>query len=335
MYQKLRDLIHIGFAVRSHYMGAKKYKVFRVFGIDLKFPVKITKNPRRFIKNNKPAPLDNSIEAPRKKVYFSIAAIFKDEPDLIEWIEYHRLAGVERFYLYDNESANNYEEILNDYISTGIVVYKKIPGRCMQKPAYKDALCRYKNETEWLAIIDLDEYIVPVQQNDIKDVLKEYDKYCGLVVNWVMFDSNGIEKRQKNKTVIDTFTRVHKNYQEPINQTIKSIVKPSKVRYINSVHACIYKNNELAVDENFNKMSGELVFKTKKTSIKKIRINHYHCKSKEDYLSKINKGFADQKRARPYDEKSLNFKSTTQDTVIQKYSEELNYRMKQKEPEYV
>ena len=34
--------------------------------------------------------------------YLSICAVYRDEgPYLREWIEFHRLVGVERFYLYD------------------------------------------------------------------------------------------------------------------------------------------------------------------------------------------------------------------------------------------
>jgi len=40
--------------------------------------------------------------ATRKKRYLSICAIRKNEaPYLVEWIEFHQIVGVERFYLYD------------------------------------------------------------------------------------------------------------------------------------------------------------------------------------------------------------------------------------------
>jgi hypothetical protein len=43
------------------------------------------------------------------KHYLSICAIFKDEaPYLQEWIEFHRLLGVEKFYLYNNNSRDNF-----------------------------------------------------------------------------------------------------------------------------------------------------------------------------------------------------------------------------------
>ena len=50
----------------------------------------------------------------RKKYKYEVAIclIFKNEAAYLkEWIEYHRLLGVERFYFYDNESNDNTKEI--------------------------------------------------------------------------------------------------------------------------------------------------------------------------------------------------------------------------------
>lgn len=45
--------------------------------------------------------------------YFSICAIFKDESlSIKEWIEYHKLIGVEHFYLYNNKSKDSSVSIL-------------------------------------------------------------------------------------------------------------------------------------------------------------------------------------------------------------------------------
>src|SRR4051812_43400023 len=49
-------------------------------------------------------------------------AIFQNETFFLrEWIEYHRIVGVEHFYLYNNLSTDNYLEILQPYIAEGIV----------------------------------------------------------------------------------------------------------------------------------------------------------------------------------------------------------------------
>ena len=48
---------------------------------------------------------------------FSLVLIFKDEaPYLEEWIEFHLMLGVDHFYLYQNNSTDNYQEVLKPYI---------------------------------------------------------------------------------------------------------------------------------------------------------------------------------------------------------------------------
>src|SRR5579883_479648 len=58
----------------------------------------------------------------KKKYNLSIVAIFRNEkPYLREWIEYHRLVGVDHFYLYNNKSSDGSLEVLSPFIARGIV----------------------------------------------------------------------------------------------------------------------------------------------------------------------------------------------------------------------
>ncbi|MBQ3101415.1 glycosyltransferase family 92 protein [bacterium] len=271
---------------------------------------------------------DNSA---RPCVNLSIVAIYKNEPDIIEWIEYHKLIGVQRFYLYDNESTDNSYELLAPYIQDGTVVYHFAQGKCQQMPVYRDAIFSYKNETNWLAIIDLDEYIVPVECENLSSFLEEYKDFPALGVNWVMFDSNGYEKRP-NKLVIEAYTRVQSVLDNPVNRHIKSIVNPKKVRFVTNPHYCFYKNHELAVDENRNPIGsypyiGDKNAFTKNISVNKIRINHYHTKSLEDYNRKRELGFADTLRVRPQNNSCLNYSNFREDFVIQKFLPKLKQKM--------
>ena len=238
------------FWIRYRNEGLKRFLCIKILGINFKIRISNYKGIKKYIIDSKPGAYGNTEKVNRDKVYLSIAAIYKDEPDIKEWLEYHLLAGVERFYLYDNESSDNSKELLKPYIDKGIVVYRYFPGNCMQLPAYRDAVYNYKNETEWMAIIDLDEYIVPVQEYDIKSVLRKYEQYPALGINWVMYDSNGHKVRPKNKLIIEAYTRVCKDYNLEDNHQIKSIVKPAEVKFIENPHFCFYKNKKTAADEN-------------------------------------------------------------------------------------
>ena len=92
----------------------------------------------------------------------SIVAILKNEgPYLKEWLDYHLLAGVDHFYLYDNDSPDNQAEVAKPYVEAGLVTYIPFPGKKMQFPAYTDAQKRFKFQCRYMAIIDGDEFIFP------------------------------------------------------------------------------------------------------------------------------------------------------------------------------
>ena len=47
----------------------------------------------------------------------AVVAILKNEaPYVREWVEYHLVAGVDHFYLYDNDSEDNLAEVLKPLI---------------------------------------------------------------------------------------------------------------------------------------------------------------------------------------------------------------------------
>ena len=116
------------------------------------------------------------VSCPRMKLaYLSICAIFKDEaPYLPEWIEFHRLVGVERFFLYDNLSSRWRQGGLEPWVRAGVVSISdcSIPlGQGGQGWAYADALRRARGRTRWLAFIDVDEFLFSPGPTPLPDVL--------------------------------------------------------------------------------------------------------------------------------------------------------------------
>src|SRR5215469_13849525 len=113
----------------------------------------------------------------------SIGAILRDEaPYIIEWIAFHKVIGVDHFFLYDNDSRDGTSEILQRLEQAGIVTriaWSDEHSRAIdpqvgpQVTAYKDLL-RFKDRTEWIAIIDGDEFIVPLQDPGLPELLQRY-----------------------------------------------------------------------------------------------------------------------------------------------------------------
>ncbi|MDE7072074.1 MAG: glycosyltransferase family 92 protein, partial [Bacteroidales bacterium] len=131
---------------RNRWRGILRYGVFNALKL------------RRRIRKNTGSP----------RYYLAVCAIAKDEgPYFKEWLEWHRGMGVEKFYIYNNESTDCTRQVLEPYIASGLVEYRYFPGYRRQLAAYDDCLENYRFDTRWLAFIDLDEFVVPVQDLSI------------------------------------------------------------------------------------------------------------------------------------------------------------------------
>lgn len=191
------------------------------------------------------------------KYYLAVAAIFQDEgPYLKEWIEYHKLMGVEHFFLYNNLSEDDYLSELSDYIQRGEVDLIEWPVETsdaasfvkMQCDAYRDALER--SNCKWLAIIDIDEFLVPAIENNLIDFLAKYEKdpkIGGVVFPWVFFGTSHIEKIPEGRLLIEMLTLNGGPVQGGNARAIwnsgnyKSIVRVKRVSELVSPHYCLYR----------------------------------------------------------------------------------------------
>ncbi len=240
----------------------------------------------------------------------AVVAIFKDEaPYLKEWLDYHLLAGAEHFYLYNNDSSDDYEKILAPYVETNLVTLIDWSGQIMQMPAYNDALNRYRFFCRHMAFIDLDEFIFPKTGQSIVEVADEIfsrdSMAAALAVNWQIFGSNGHDSADLSKGVLERFTRrAEKNWApmtaEEINECtgdkpfgnilIKTIVNPRATHYFYNPHFAVRFVDFRAVNENGNAVKA--VFNLPITA-DKIAVNHYYTKSREEFLAKFNRGRSD------------------------------------------
>lgn len=229
---------------------------------------------------------------------FNIAAtiIIKNERKyILEWIEYHRILGIEHFFIYDNESTDETKKILESYIKQGIVSYAFIKGQKKQTLCYEDSVARNKKNVKWMAFLDTDEFINIHVPKNLPSFLNKYENFSGIGINWISYDSNGHETTPQNGFVISNFTRRHHNPNDYLpNKHIKCIVKTSHILCFITPHIpkliFSFNKNHYLVTENKKKITSPL---TETISTKEIQINHYFSKSKEEYLKKIVRGRAD------------------------------------------
>lgn len=208
-------------------------------------------------------------DAARKSfpTFLAVCAIIKDEaPYMLEWLEYHKHLGVDKFYIYDNESTDSIHEILKPYIESGIVEYKYFPGSKQQLPAYDDCIKSHRNDTRWLAFIDLDEFILPVHNDTIPQMLARVSRRVGqIAMPWLFFGSNGHETRPDG-LVIESYTKCASRVWQR-----KCIFNP-RLCFGPFVHV------------------GDTAGRTVYVSRDKLRVNHYYCKSWAEYQRRKNRG---------------------------------------------
>lgn len=219
--------------------------------------------------------------------YLAVCAIAKDEgPYFEEWIEWHKNLGVEKFYIYDNESSDNTREILAPYIESGLVEYTYFPGDRMQLAAYDDCFEKHRLEARWIAVIDLDEFIVPVKQT-IFDFLKRLESFPVVEINWLIYGSGGAEKKEPG-TMMERFKK-HSHPNHVLNRHIKSIVDPRRIFSFIGAHEAARISGK-SVDSH-----GDIIkkgFRDREPQQDIIRINHYAVRSYEEFIEKQARGRA-------------------------------------------
>jgi hypothetical protein len=226
------------------------------------------------------APVAKPVGRELDRPYLSVCGVYRDEaPYLREWIEFHRLVGVERFFLYDNKSSDDHLEELEPYLENGIVILHDWPVfPAGQHAAYEHCLTEHREDSRWIAFIDLDEFLFSPTYRPVTDVLSGLERWPGVGVNSVFFSTSGHRTRPAG-LVIENYLE---NDRGAGKNAIKSITDPRRTERCESVHCFSYVEG-VAVNEHGYPIHGHM---TKSVSHSILRINHYWAKSEEQFRAK-------------------------------------------------
>ena len=142
----------------------------------------------------------------QKKYQVSLCLIFKDEaPFLKEWLDYHLIIGVDHFYLYNNNSTDNFEEVIKPYIERDEVTLIDWPYQQAQLKAYKHCYEMYRHDSNWISFLDADEFICLKYKDNIADWLTDYERFPSISVSWLVFGTGGRVQHNSNKLLIEQY----------------------------------------------------------------------------------------------------------------------------------
>lgn len=240
-----------------------------------------------------------------------MCAVFRDEgPYLQEWIEFHIAQGVSKFFLFNDNSSDDFMDVISLYLQSGVVhLENSVEGD--QVKTYTRALELSRGEVRWLAVLDLDEFLY-ARDGSIVDVLPKNPLVSGCFVYWKMFGTNGRSTPSpvgvvegytsclplpKNAKDVARIREVRKRLRgrkkisgSPFKG--KTIIKPARVTEMGPHFPIIYWG--LMVDE-----AGRWLFSSPTHRIgrrrfgklflpteKKLVVNHYWSKSESELVAK-------------------------------------------------
>jgi hypothetical protein len=229
------------------------------------------------------------------KPYLALCSLYKDHAEYLrEWIEFHRLVGVERFFLYDNESSDDHEVVLAPYVARGIVevhdwptpasVERGVPWGIIG--AFDDCIARHRGDSRWIGFLDVDEFLFSPTGRALPDVLTGFERFSGIEVSRIDFGPSGHREKPPG-LVIENYVR-RRTYTSPRQdrEHVKSIVDPARTERAFNAHGFYYTEG-YAVHENGERARDEVNPGRKAfPQMSLLRINHYITKSAEEYARK-------------------------------------------------
>ena len=78
----------------------------------------------------------------------------------------------------------------------------RAPGDAVQSRRYAHFCKQFKHETKWVAVFDIDEFVLPHMHGSLRDFLLDSDHCDGIGINWVMF-GDGHHKTRPAGSVVE------------------------------------------------------------------------------------------------------------------------------------
>jgi hypothetical protein len=220
--------------------------------------------------------------------YLAASTIYRDDAEYLpEWIEFHRLVGVGRFFLYDNGSTDDHRQVLSPYLDEGIVTVHDWPRPFLRQngrpraivTAFEHCVGVHGGDARWIAFLDIDEFLFSPAGGALPALLTDYERYPGVVVNRAEFGPSGHQTKPPG-LVIESY--LQRRPVRPDDETsFKSIVDPKRVARCLGAHSFVYRDG-LPVDEEQRPVDMLRYGTRKPVAWSRLRAHHYWSRSEEE-----------------------------------------------------
>ncbi len=224
-----------------------------------------------------------------------VVVIVRDEaPYLEEWLAYHHALGVEHVFVYDNGSRDGLHEVIEPWVNHGLVtlVHWPLPGG--QLDAYSHALRFFGPSVEWLAFFDVDEFVVPLVDDDIPALLARWPDAADVRMPRVDFGFSGHREAPTGLT-IEAYTEVADVFgRDPGKPArVKTLLRSRSISAV-GIHTATVA--DVPRDAEGRPVPHETIGPACHPY---VQVNHYYTRSFDEFEAKRFRGSATGRIARP------------------------------------
>lgn len=220
-----------------------------------------------------------------------VVAILRDELKFVdEWLAYHRLLGIDHFYLYDDETDGALERHIAPHGQYATVIpwydrHQQRAGRNKQVKAYIHSLSEVRGGFDWVCFLDVDEFVVLRRHEDIKTYLGQFPDAASVSLFWRMFGHNG-HFNDPPGLVTTYLTRRRRRS----GRQYKTFSRPSAIESITSAHQCVLRPGNRRLDANGVSFHSD-AFETDPDGERfSAYVNHYYCRSFTRWMDRPRRG---------------------------------------------
>jgi len=221
--------------------------------------------------------------------------IVRDEaPYLEEWLSYHHALGVQHVLIYDNGSRDGLHEVVDPWLNHGLVTLLHWPLPGGQIDAYSHALRFFGPSFDWLVFIDVDEFVVPLVDDDIPTLLKRWPEAADIRMPRVDFGFSG-QRSPPSELTIEAYTEVADVFgRDPAKPPrVKTVLRPGSVSAM-GIHTASVPVAPVSVSGQ--PLPGVTIGAA---CHELVQVNHYYTRSFEEFEAKRVRGSATGRIDRP------------------------------------
>lgn len=222
-----------------------------------------------------------------------------------EFVEHYKKLGFTNICLFDNnyDGEEDFRDVISDYIDEGFVILKDYRNKSVcQLEAYNECYSNYKNEYDWIAYFDIDEFLVLNKHKSVEDFLlqKKFNKFGVVCLNWLSYGDNDLIESDETISVNNRF-KEHvipidfKRFNIPENDHLKCFVRGGLNNIVWTDNPHTPKTFMIRWCNNIGSEIKENI-PVYKFNHKEAYLKHFSTKSTKEYVEKIRRGFADSKK---------------------------------------